>query len=230
MKTERSRAGIVLIIIGIVCCLGAAALAIYNYSDAERAGRASEEILGQLIDAIQNPAEDYTPGKRVEDLLPEEDIPEMDTVTIDGNEYIGMIAFPSLDNLELPVMKDWDYDRLSISPCRYTGSYYTDDLVICGHNYSRHFEPLLNDLKLGEDVYFLTVGGEKIHYVTVNKEVVEPTDIEVMIANSRNREDSENQWDLTLFTCHYGGQTRCAIRCARVTDKTAAETSGTGRR
>jgi len=218
MRKKQSHAGTVFIIIGILCCLGAAALAIHNHMDSERAGDASEQVLVQLVDTIRNP-EDDVPYKRVDDLLPEEETPEMATVAIDGYDYIGMIAFPSLNNLELPVMKDWDLDRLNISPCRYTGSYYTDDLVICGHNFSTHFEPLLNDLKLGEDVYFLTVGGEKIHYVTVNKEVVEPTAIEVMIENSKNNEESENHWDLTLFTCHYGGQTRCAVRCVRVPEE-----------
>lgn len=236
MRKKRSRTGIGLIVIGILCCLGAAALAGYNMADSKRAGKASEEILALLVEEIQNPPdpeETEENGSSVQGrvryhrldipLDPRAEIPEMATILIDGYEYIGMIAIPSLENLELPVMKDWDYDRLKISPCLYTGSYYTNDMVICAHNYDEHFGPLLNDLQLGADVYFVTTGGERIHFVVINKEVVAPTDIEVMIENSRNQEDSEHEWDLTLFTCNYGGQTRCAVRCTRIKEPAGEE-------
>ncbi len=57
---------------------------------------------------------------------------------IDGNYYIGVLTIPSLD-LSLPVMEDWDDEKLKISPCRYAGSLYQKNLVIAGHNYQRHF-------------------------------------------------------------------------------------------
>lgn len=222
MKTKNSRAGIILVLIGFVCCLGAAALAIYNNVDSERAGRASEEVLSQLMDEIMDPDEAGSEGKdryyKLDEPLDQNKKPEMAAVIIDGYEYIGMIAIPSLNNLELPVMKECDLDRLSISPCRYTGSYYSDDLVICGHNNSRHFGGLLDPLKLGADVYFITAGGEKIHYLVVNKEIVVPTDVAVMIENSKTNKDSDNDWDLTLFTCTYSGQTRCAVRCVKTAE------------
>ena len=112
-------------------------------------------------------------------------------------------------------MENWDYTRLKISPCRYTGSYYTDDLVICGHNYFRHFTPVKDSLGMGEDVYFTNVLGESIHYKTVNKETLAPTNIAEMVSNNSNS-DNMDDWDLTLFTCNLGGQTRAAVRCQRV--------------
>ena len=34
-----------------------------------------------------------------------------------------------------------------------------------------------------------------------------------------SKENTElGSWDLTLFTCYVGGQTRCAVRCVRVED------------
>ena len=39
-----------------------------------------------------------------------------------------------------------------------------------------------------------------------------------MIQNTNNTKDGSvtSEWDLTLFTCNTGGQTRCAVRCSRV--------------
>ena len=142
---------------------------------------------------------------------PYRDMPAED---VEEYYYIGFLEIPSID-LSLPVMESWDYNRLRISPCRYSGSYYTDDLVICAHNYYRHFTPVKDDLGMGEDVYFTNVLGESIHYRTVNKETIQPTDIEAMVINDRNN-DGQDEWDLTLFTCNLGGQTRAAIRCQRV--------------
>ena len=122
-----------------------------------------------------------------------------------------------VEDVSLPVMNEWDYTRLKISPCRFTGSYYSDDLVICAHNYMRHLGPLLQ-IGIGEDIYFTSVDGLTIHYIVTNRETVEPTAVEQMIENTSNSETSLLDWDLTLFTCNLGGQTRCAVRCSRAAD------------
>lgn len=142
---------------------------------------------------------------------------------IDGYEYIGILEIPSL-GLTLPVMKEWDYDRLKISPCRFTGSYYTDDLVICAHNYAKHFSPI-KWIEIGADVYFTNVEGLTIHYIVTNRETVEPTDVATMIENSKNSETSKMEWDMTLFTCNTGGQTRCAVRCSRAQEESGQKTA-----
>ncbi len=134
----------------------------------------------------------------------------MPTVEIDGYLYIGVLEIPKSD-LTLPVMYEWDYDRLKISPCRFSGSYFTNDLVICAHNYARHFSPI-KWLDIGEDVYFSTVDGNVYHYTVSNRETVQPTDVKQMI------DRGEENWDLTLFTCNTGGQTRCAVRCMLESD------------
>ena len=218
-RKKKSLAGILFVILGVLCILGAIGLVGYNIWDSDRAEKASSEALDELIDRIEDTVEliddDGVLHTRVmEDKDPANET-EMPVIEADGYGYIGFLFFPSLE-LTLPVMDTWDYDRLTISPCRYTGSYYTDDLVICGHNYTRHFMPVKDDLKMGDDVYFINVKGERIHYIVVNKETVAPTAIEDMINNMNNNEDSINKWDLTLFTCNTGGQTRAAVRCERV--------------
>lgn len=186
----------ILLTVGIILIILAAILTIYNIWDSNRAGRASDEIAEKLEKRISSEASG--------DASPE----NKETIKIDGREYIGILKVPSL-GLELPVEKDWSYRNLRLSPCRYSGSYDTNDLVICGHNYARHFSPL-KTIAIGTDIYLETVKGQNIHYKVTDRKTVQPTDIEEMIGTS----DTED-WDMTLFTCNTGGQTRCAVRCRR---------------
>ena len=225
-QKKQGLSGTVLILLGLFCFAGAAFLTAYNYWDAARAEKASREIMLQMeklvgeTEDLSDPEKEDLPASLSEssmalpDSSAEVSYREMPAVEIDGCMYIGFLNIPSL-NLTLPVMQKWDYERLKISPCRYSGSYYTDDLVICGHNYFRHFTPVKDSLGMGEDVYFTNVLGESIHYKTVNKETLAPTNIAEMVSNNSNSE-SQDDWDLTLFTCNLGGQTRAAVRCQRV--------------
>ena len=236
----RTSLGNVLIVIGILCILSAGSLVLYNMWDSNRAAKASEEILQKLEEAqkktdpeestedlygeepyetavTENGFQVPTPKKRTDvevdervgDTGPDwlEESP-MATTTVGSYSYIGTIEIPSL-GIRLPVMNTWDYDRLKISACRYSGSYYTDDLVICAHNYASHFSPI-KWVAMGADVYFTTVDYVVYHYIVTNRETVKPTAIDQMIGSV-----DEESWDLTLFTCNTGGQTRCAVRCVR---------------
>ena len=203
--------GNILITLGILMILGAIGLTGYNFWDAKRAKEASDQITEQLIEKIDESVnEEDTAAPYVDPNTP------MPVEVIDGYEYIGILEIPS-KGLSLPVMNEWDYTRLKISPCRFTGSYYADDLVICAHNYDTHLGRLLQ-IDIGADVYFTSVEGLTIHYIVTNRETVEPTDVELMIENTSNSETSLMDWDMTMFTCNLGGQTRCAVRCSRVED------------
>ena len=207
---KRSHRGSVLIFLGLIMILGALGLTAYNIWDAKRAEEAANQISDVLIDKIK----DDDSAMQVPMFDPDTPMP---VEVIDGYEYIGILEIPELD-LTLPVMNEWDYTRLKISPCRFTGSYYADDLVICGHNYAKHFSPV-KWIDIGADVYFTNVLGLTIHYVVTNRETVEPTDVATMVENTKNSESSILEWDMTLFTCNTGGQTRCAVRCSRVEDE-----------
>ena len=131
--------------------------------------------------------------------------PDMTEVMIDGYGYIGYLSIPSL-NLELPVMSEWDYARLRISPCRYFGSTKTGNLVIAAHNYTRHFG-LLSELSPGNTVYFTDMDGIVTRYTVAEVDVLAPTDVEKM---------TDGKYELTLFTCTYGGRSRVTVRCDQV--------------
>lgn len=130
---------------------------------------------------------------------------EMPTVRIHGYDYIGYITIPAI-KLELPVMADWDYVRLKIAPCRHLGSYKSGDLIIAGHNFERHFG---NIYKLGHgDLLILTTADGKLRtYLCTQVLIIEPTEIDRMQAGD---------WDLTLYTCTYGGRHRITVRFTEV--------------
>ena len=202
--------GNTLILLGLLLLLGAGSLAAYNIWDGIRADRASQHIIEEM-----NIGQDLVEAL---DREPDDD-PEMPVIEVEGYYYIGILEIPSLQ-LTLPVMDRWDYTRLKISPCVYSGSYKTDDLVICAHNYARHFSPV-KWIDMGADVYLITVDCRVYHYQVINRETLQPGSVENMIENTNNTTDGTitNEWDLTLFTCNTGGQTRCAVRCARIREE-----------
>ena len=132
---------------------------------------------------------------------------DMPSVNILDNDYIGVIEIPSL-NLKLPVMKDASYEKLDTSPGRYYGSVYTDDLVICAHDYARHFG-YIESLKQDDIVIFRDMNNTEYVYKVEVIEVLNPTDVKEMI---------ESEFDLTLYTCTYDGLRRVTVRCNRVKD------------
>ena len=146
---------------------------------------------------------------------------EMTVTDIDGWGYIGYLSIPSI-GLELPVMSEWSYAGLKVAPGRYSGSTYADNMVVCAHNYAKHFSPI-KWLALGSEVYFTDMDGQRWSYEVTNVETIQPTDIDKMITAS-----DEDAWDLTLFTCTTGGRARCAVRCTR-TGYPVLETSAAGR-
>ncbi len=182
----------VLIATGGVLLLAALALAGYNLWDDARAARAARNALAAM--GSTSDGADYAPDPNR----------EMPTVEVDGYRYIGKVAVPSLD-LELPVLEQWDYRRLRIAPCRYSGTAYLPGFVICAHNYSRHFGRIKN-LAAGDEVIFTDCDGAEFRYTVVEIDTLGRTDVEKMLSPD---------WDLTLFTCTLSGRTRVTVRCRR---------------
>lgn len=201
----KNKKGLVLITLGILLLIGAACFAGYNYLDARRASQEAERIQTQLMRQIQ---QNQATKKG---LLPGQQPlgGEMPVEEIDGRRYIGTIEIPALDR-KLPVLEEWSYANLKISPCRYSGTYYTDDMIVCAHNYSSHFNGL-RWIDPGAEVVFTTVDGVEYRYVITQRETLLPTDVDRLLST-----EEEKDWDLTLFTCFIGGRTRCVIRCTRV--------------
>ena len=108
--------------------------------------------------------------------------------------------------LSLPVMSEWSYPNLKLAPCRYSGSAYTGNFTIAGHNYSTHFGPI-GGLNAGDSITFTDMQGNRFSYEVQVVETLEATAVEDMVGE---------EWDLTLFTCDLSGESRITVRCLRV--------------
>lgn len=200
----RNKKGLILITLGILLLLGAVGLAGYNIWDENRAAESVENILRQMDTLIPKPGEVELPEGMIPDYLLAPKM-EMPTVEVEENKYIGYITIPAI-GIDLPVMGEWSYPNLKIAPCRYAGSAYLDDLVICAHNYAHHFGGL-SQLSIGDRVEFTDVDGNLFEYSVAEKEQLNPDEAARMLSGG---------WDLSLFTCTLGGQYRVTIRCERV--------------
>ena len=205
----KQKIGKICMVLGALLILASLGLLAYNKWDAARADKAAQTALGELENTLTKTIEEKNKADDVV-LQPELDPDQpMTEVELDGWNYIGYLSIPSI-GLNLPVMGEWSYAGLKIAPGRYSGSTYADNMVVCAHNYAKHFSPI-KWLAEGAEVYFTDMDGMRWSYEVSAVETIQPTQIEKM---TEKTEDSEN-WDLTLFTCTTGGSARCAVRCVR---------------
>ena len=213
--------GIFLIVLGLIFIAAALLLVLYNVNEDNHASEAAKGALTQLQALIPTrpdtsspestdasdeavPPEDPPLGNTGEIEIPDYQLnPEMDMPekTVDGHNYIGIIEIPTL-NISLPVISRWSDEALTVAPCRYSGSVYTDDLVIAGHNYRSHFGKL-SRINTGDKVYFTDIDSNVFEYEAVVIETLHSTAVEEM---------KSGEWDLSLFTCTLGGGSRTTVR------------------
>ena len=198
---RKASPGVLCVLLGVVLLLAALGLYGYNrWEDAQAGAEAQtvvqdlqEKVVEQTQSAASAPAIDYSSLD-----------PELPVVELDGYEYVGTVSIPAI-GIDLPVMSEWSYPKLKISPCRQFGSSRTDDLVIAAHNYESHFGKI-GTLALGDEVRFTDMDGIENHYTVSAIEVHDPTDVEAV---------EHSGHDLVLYTCTYGGKTRIVVFCDR---------------
>ena len=211
-----------MVIFGCLCLLAAAGITFYNMYDDARAFRvitaenlkleavllSPEKIRERAAEASPSPSSEPSQAPDQE-LTPPEPTPEpyieMAVIEIDNVQYSAMLSIPKL-SLELSVRNNWSYPDLKNSPCRYYGSAFMHDLVICGHNYSSHFGRL-KELEKGDEVLLVDVNGVLFTYSVEEIETLGPFDVLPM---------TNSGFDLTLFTCTVGGKKRVTVRCSLV--------------
>lgn len=195
-----NKIGKIFIIVGLFLITLSISLIINNHYDEYNAGIKSQEVLDTLK---ENYNED---NLKVVNTITNE-IKDMKTTNIDGYDYIGWITIPSL-NLELPIMSEYDYTRLNIAPCRYYGSIYTNDLIICAHSYETHFKNI-DKLNQNDLIVITDINGNIYKYEVLEIEILNPKEVSKMI---------DNNFDLTLYTCTNDGLNRITVRCNRIID------------
>lgn len=201
--------GTILIFTGLLLIAAALCIVACNLLDASRAGEASGAVLERVLPQIRK---DPAPpeGRILNAQTREIEYPdyvldpqrEMPTVTLDDSRFIGVLEIPDL-HIRVPVCDECTDENLRIAPCRYSGSIYLEDMVICAHNYAPHFGTL-GSLRLGARVCFTDMDGNAFPYVVSEIETLGAEQVAEMCAGD---------YPLTLFTCTVGGQARIAVRC-----------------
>lgn len=189
--------------VGPLMIIGGMGILLYNNWDNTRAEKAAEQVLVQ----IEQNAARAEGAKAADNFAISEEIEEkidttMATIEVDGFTYIGEVAIPAID-ISLPVMNSVTGEGLKIAPGRYEGNYKENSLIIAAHNYQRHFGNI-KYLSPGDQVVFLDVDGTEYFYEVAEIETIGGKKVSKM---------SEGDWDLTLFTCTYGGRNRVTVRC-----------------
>lgn len=191
--TMWKKAGQVLLLISMICAMGAIGFICYNFKINQKAAAHANQILTNW------------------DNMPLETTNDSDLVRSADLEtgYMAVLEIPAL-GITLPVNTQWSEDALHISPCRYVGALKTKDLIIAGHNYGSHFG-YLHNLQISDSVIITDASQKRYEYQVSKKETIPGTSIDKMQAG---------EWDLTLFTCDYMGTSRITIRCQLVENNT----------
>lgn len=204
----KTKFGILFMILGVVMLLGAVGLLFWNTREEQEAELFSAEMVSVLQQEVRQIQETITESVQTDllentpvELLTEEDLIMTEKV-IKGHAYIGYISIPELE-LELPVMSEWNHQKLQISPCRYAGTLRGRDLVIMAHSYASHFGHL-SSLSEGAQVQFTDIDGTVWNYEIAAIDILGAYDVEEMVAG---------EYDMTLFTCTKDRQHRVTVRC-----------------
>lgn len=208
------KAGIAIVTLGAVLILSALLLFLYNRREDHLAGQEAESLLSDVESLIEDrttepPAKIDMQVDSTEETTAPTIAPDLPVVTLNGYEYVGYVEIPALE-LKLPVMAEWNYDLLQIAPCRQFGSSRTDDLVIAAHNYRTHFGRL-KELSGADAVIFTDMDGIVNTYSVEKIETLDPYDVDAVLNSG---------YDLVLYTCTVGGQTRVSVFCDRVEEIT----------
>ena len=207
--------GICIIVLGILLAAGAVGLSVWNIKTDVVAGQTNEELNEEVIEEIlknkivleddDTGTQDFLPGIYTPEYTPggvNDDEPALNTLIVQGREYIGIMSIPIL-GLELSVMNECDDKTVDKAPGRWCGSPYGEGgFVIGGHNYRSHLGKI-DRLREGDLITFTDLRGNVFNYTVVGQEILGAND-------GKSLRDKE--WGLSLFTCTLAGNRRIVVR------------------
>ena len=198
----------VLLCIGGLLILSGAVLYAHNYRESNRAYELGIKQVAGIKEQIEERT--ATESSAVSDEIMQETVPagedkpkQLPVVIIDGYPYCGYLSIPKI-GLEMPVTDGATAENMHYSLSRYAGDPYQQNMIIAGHNYRAAFLNL-RDLEAGDEIYFTDMDGEVFRYRVLESIIIPGDAVSAM---------EEGEWDLTLFTCTYGGADRFTVRCA----------------
>ncbi|MBQ6040159.1 MAG: sortase [Oscillospiraceae bacterium] len=208
------------VLLGLLMILSAGVLCVNNIQESKDAAQYAGAVLSTLKERIPEAPADSAPDSAADtapDLFAEygaapESSEASAEILLDDAAYCGYLELPALE-IELPVQSSWSYPALKKTPCRYSGSAETNDLIIAAHNYASHFGRI-GELTAGDPIIFTDAAGKKHEYAVSFMEVIAGQDVAQMFSGSAE------DWDLTLYTCTLSGQSRVTVRADRITEET----------
>lgn len=174
-------------------------LLFYNSSENNRVEEGNLKSVTELEKIFD---QELTKKRKNDDYIPESRI----SININGQNYIGIIYVPTLNNLALPVIETCTESNLKVSVCKYSGSIQEGNFVIAGHNYKSSFGKL-SKLSIGNIIYFKDANGAVYKYTCKIIETLSPNAVDEMTTGN---------WDMTLFTCTYNNAKRLAYRFEQI--------------
>lgn len=201
----KTKVGKVVILLGVIFVLYSTVLFVQNQLDEKNARTYSADVVTQITEQMTQQIDsemeaDSQVGEQEENI--ENLMQGVETITIDGNQYMGVLEIPSLD-LILPVQDEWSYEKLRNTPC----VYQEEPLIIAAHNYDAHFGRIKN-LVIGDSVIFTDTNNAVQYYEVIEIEMLDETDVWDM---------KNTEYELTLFTCNYNDNTqRVVVRLNKI--------------
>lgn len=123
-------------VLALVILLLAVILLIYNTRESKRVEESNLDIVTEFEKIYEANIEE---NKSEEN---NEKVENKTSININGNNYIGVIYIPTLNNLALPVLEKYTDANLKISICKYSGGIEEGNFTIAGHNYKSSFGKL----------------------------------------------------------------------------------------
>ncbi len=180
---------------GGTCILIALIFLTHNVTEDYKVNESTKKIVSELKESVENDSNQqnrYIDNPKM----------EMPIKQINGYDYIGYLRIKKL-SLDLPIMNEWSYPLIRISPARFKGSIYENNMIILAHNYKAHFGYLYK-LDRGDMVEFVDMDNNHFIYKVEEVEKINGDKMEELLSGV---------WDLTLFTCTLGGKSRVVVRC-----------------
>lgn len=180
---------------GGTCILIALIFLTHNVTEDYKVNESTKKIVSELKESVENDSNQqnrYIDNPKM----------EMPIKQINGYDYIGYLRIEKL-SLDLPIMNEWSYPLIRVSPARFKGSIYENNMIILAHNYKAHFGYLYK-LDRGDMVEFVDMDNNHFIYKVEEVEKINGDKMEELLSGV---------WDLTLFTCTLGGKSRVVVRC-----------------
>ncbi len=197
---KRQKRGLLLLAVGVMLVLSGLGLYLAQQQEDISAGQTAAVLLQQLENKtlpIETRPENQPEGQ-ADPVLPQ--------MQYMGYTLLGSIRIPSV-GIQLPVLDQWSEEMLKVAPCRYAGSISGGNMIIMGHNYKSHFNPLHN-AQIGAEVELENTIGTVFRYRVAKIEHLHRTEGEKL---------PTEEYPLTLFTCSPGGLERTVLRCEAIT-------------